>query len=323
MAKRYLNAYLTSDTNHACHTLPLCCEQVTCSIDNIKLTGNVQRRVTEYCSTSDTLRYLQNKGVVPEDLLHKINWLPIGVFLRHRPLAFRVWMAKHSYGFASTGTNMVKWGLDSEDSCPCCGSPGESLSHLYECPDPRMVTTRTSGIESFRTWMVSSSTNPDVVVAFVGLFLEPSRNFGSFPTMLNNPAALEQDRLGRWNTLIGRLSRKWEMQHSAYLTSLGLSRSSSAWAAGMVEHLLLIGHRCWTTRNNILHADAFGSLNLHSVRALDEEISSYYALGTHDMSPIDHHLILQRELPDLLKLPTVQKRLWLQSIRIARDLHEF
>lgn len=318
LAKGYLLQQLSLHPETHRTTTPLFGEPASCFLEGDKLTGDVQQRVITHCTQADTLQYLVTKGVLSREIVPCVNWSAIGNHLRHQPYSYRLWVTKHSHDLAATGRNMVKWGLGQNAACPCCGCPDETLPHLYVCQHASMVQSRSTALEALRLWMVSTDTNPDILHCFLSVLGGSTRLFGSHVSPLTRSASLEQDSIGYWNTLLGRLSQTWERLQQAHLLSLGKRDRSSNWSVGMVDRILDIGRRCWDTRNGILHESTVGSLNLHESRDLDLEIANQLSIGLHDLMAEDHYLITQRTLPDLLKLPSTHKRIWLHSVNTGR-----
>lgn len=301
------------------HREPLWGEKVTCSLSNgIKLTGHIQSRVATWCAQQDTQRYLVEKEVIPVHLADKINWTGIGNYLRSQTIPYRLWASKHSFHFAATGRNMTRWGLSTVADCPCCGTPDESLFHLYECTDPRMMATRTAAINDFRVWMTSVTTHPDIITCFCSS-LSLNSTMSAHASVAISAAATSQDSLGKWNTLVGRLSITWAALQDEYYQSVQCPKAILSWSNGMVEHLLTIGYKCWSTRNNILHDQTLGGLSLHEARQLNEDINQQFDSGTQHLRPCDLHLMTRRNRQQILSLPAAHKRVWLQSIILARE----
>lgn len=318
MAKQYLLQLLIEKPPAPPSSPKFVGEGPSCFLRDIKLTGNIQHRIASYCAEEAVKDYLITKGLLSHDTVHIVNWAAIGHYLRHQSVPFRLWATKHSFKFAATGQNLVRWGLSQFDSCPCCGHSPEIMLHLYQCTAEGMVANKTERLEAFTSWMESANTHPEILRIFMRV-LSSDISFTSVATLETAIAARQQDALGVWNTWVGRLSISWEQLQDTYYRSISSSKTSRVWAAGMTEHILLIGHGLWVTRNRVLHDKTLGGITIHQSTELNNEISNQYALGLADLHPRDHHLITKRDLPSILKLPTAHKRLWYQSLLIARD----
>lgn len=317
LAKEFLCSLLRTP-HTSTHRQSLVGEGPRCFLNDRKLVGNIQQGVAEYCSRFHTMEYLVNKGTLTWPSSQDVNWDAIGGHLCHQSVPYRLWATKHSFKFSATGRNMKRWGMRSEDSCPCCGQADESETHLYECTSPAMLEARCQAITQFQIWMRSANTHPDIVQCFIQA-LSLSSSFQSWATPAILSAASNQDVLGSWNTWVGRVSREWESIQERHYICIGSQRLASLWSMGMVEHILAIGHRLWKTRNDALHNPQFAGLTSHEVSSLNTALTEEFSLGLMDLHQSDHHLITRRTLPTLLGLPITHRRLWLESIQLARQ----
>lgn len=320
LAKKYLLSLVAANNPHLNPQKPLVGEGPRCYIQGVKLVGNISQRVSKHCSQQLTQSYLCFKGILSPTSFLEVNWNAIGRHLSSQSTPYRLWATKHSYKFAATGGNMVKWGLGHDTACPCCGQISETVEHLYECPSTMMRDCLTESISKFQEWMVTMKTHPDVVAYFTNLV--PPTVPNQLPVVRDSiisAASAKQATLGPWNTWAGRLSRSWELIQEDYYAQIGSSRRSSTWAAGMVGQILDIGFHLWSTRNNVLHDKKLGGISLHDTHVLHNSIEHHFSLGIASLHTRDQHLITKRSLQELLRLPATQKRIWLQSIQIARE----
>ena len=65
--------------------------------------------------------------------------------------------------------------------------------------------------------------------------------------------AAEQDRLGFRGFIEGRLFQQFERRQRRHYLRINSKRSSTKWAANLVDQIFRFTHRQWTYRNNFIH----------------------------------------------------------------------
>lgn len=100
-------------------------------------------------------------------------------------------------------------------------------------------------------------------------------------------AATEQDTIGWYHFIKGKVAKAWEQtQHSYYMTK-GLSKSGRSWAAGLVTQLYTLVHNQWLYRNGVLHETDAQGLRIKEGEALENSINTQFELGIDGLDPLD------------------------------------
>jgi len=145
-----------------------------------------------------------------------VDFEMVGRAIRGLPKAQQRWVAKSVAGFLPYGTNMKRWKLRQEDSCPQCQQQAESKAHLTQFQAMEAIQNWTTAIEQLEQWLISAHTAPDIQHKI----LDGLRTWQKGENTENTPrtfeAAKEQNTLG-WNLAMeGCLSKKWQAQQEAY-----------------------------------------------------------------------------------------------------------
>lgn len=207
--------------------------------------------------------------------------------------------------------------------CPCCGLTPETAIHLLTCPAPTIRDARLQSLTRFFDWLRDWETHSAVITAIQAL----CQDSPCCPlSILNSPdpdlpyAFAQQLSFGTSNFWHGRHTRLWECIQSAHYHSVSSHRSGRAWAAGLVRHILEVSHSVWLARNDIVHARHLRGTNIVDSSQLTAAITEQFSLGSSSLLAADKHLLDSRPIATILALPADQKRLWLASLTLAREL---
>jgi hypothetical protein len=103
------------------------------------------------------LSWHASHGRFPAYYAWRVDWEVCHAALKHLPLGKRRWVTKHTSGFCSVGTKMVKWKEQPMPDCPCCGQI-ENTRHVWLCPEPAVFFVWYLLMSSFSDWLTSLHT---------------------------------------------------------------------------------------------------------------------------------------------------------------------
>ena len=188
-----------------------------------------------------------------------------------------------------------------------------------------MVANYVKSLDQLEAWLLKSDTLPDIAEFF--MFSLRNRTFppnpNAMPPLATNSvdrAIWEQTQIGWDNLLRGRISTRWRFIQAQHYQSEQSRRSPDRWAADIIYRLLQISHSLWTTRNNIVHERDQQGLLLQEGISLNDSITEEYSSGWESLLPEDQHLIKERTLDRILRMPPPDKYTWLGAIRLAKNL---
>ena len=171
--------------------------------------------------------------------------------------------------------------------------------------------------------MDSVQTHPSLQTGILKHLAEwrSNRAFSPLSSILSpdvKAALLEQDSIGWWNFLLGRVSSKFATVQQAYYLSGQSKRGGRTWLSALMRETIDISFDMWEHRNNILHNTmtprAQAELALLHQRVLDE-----YAKGTSTLLPQDHHWLGDKD--DSLSMDLERTKTWLFTVSVARQAY--
>ena len=253
---------------------------------------------------------------------NQIDWTAIDNASKHFAPLYQLWVAKHVSGFFGVGHMMRNWKFWDHSRCPCCDHEDETKLHLLTCPHPDCAFTWSESLAGFREWLIEVDTDPSIQDCLLRTLAtrDPHQSFTAFSDESSFDAAQEQDAIGWVFATEGKVSNAWRKTQNKYYKTIGSSRCSWKWAAGLVTNLLHLTHAQWIHRCNVLHARDAEGLKIKEAKELADSIRAQFALGLDGLLTRDHHYI-NRGLDQVEALPADNKKAWLRGILIARDLY--
>jgi len=172
--------------------------------------------------------------------------------------------------------------------CPICLQHDETISHVLTCSHPSCQTIWIEQVESLCLWMIQVDTAPDIISCFIPTLLHlGSLSFSSHASAFCHQAALEQDSIGFFGCMVGRLSSSWNSIQASYYSSQCSQRSAMLWAVCFCHQLLQFTHHIWCTRNDQVQV---AHQRLAS-QALQHDILAQFQLGAIYLLPADQFYI--------------------------------
>lgn len=268
--------------------------------------------------------YLVSKNAVTGASFHQINWDAIENAFSLMSDPFRLWAVKFVSGFSGTATRMHQWKLWPSPLCPCCGLVPETTAHLLDCVAPSIARARISGIHRIFQWLTTWETHPLLASSMRAFLQQDPCPIAPEPLDQSSSNVLlafaQQLSLGYVNFWFGRHTTLWEMIQASHYQAIGHRRSGRAWASGFIRISLDVCHEIWMARNDVVHSRTLRGLDVMEARHLEASIRDQFTLGPFNLLSRDLHLVQAHPLDAILSLPADQKRIWLTSIRLAREL---
>jgi hypothetical protein len=273
----------------------------------------------------DTMPYWQAKHGLSDANIHEhINWEALRRAMKRIPLGTRRWLIKHATGHCAVGRMELKRKHQDHSQCPRCHEDDENSLHVLTCSDPRACAHWQSLLHKLSIWMQTHYTSPDIHAGIIKLLTHwhdtgqplPSWQFSS----TTSPAFMEQQDIGVYNFLLGRISSRITALQHIYLRELVDTRQNgTSWTAGLIVQLYDLSFAMWQHRNNILHSPEHPRQLL--VRdAILSEVTAQLELGNDNLLACDHHLTLI-SMAQLKARTDSQLRLWLETVQLARQAY--
>ena len=176
-------------------------------------------------------------------------------------------------------------------------------------------------LEKLKTWMNSTHTSPSIHDAILNRLKAWHDNVPPAPfNFMGRPnlraAILAQDDIGWHPFLLGMVSTKLADVQSTYYLQRKRRNTGLRWLVALIKKLWDISWDMWQQRNDINH-NTMTPRKILEMEDLHAEVHAQFERGTEGMLPSDHHWMQDKN--KILTLPMDRLKLWLQSVRLARN----
>jgi len=166
------------------------------------------------------------------------------------PPTFQMCLSKFASSHSAVATTMFHWKRWDTATCPLCQSLEETMAHVLLCPHTSSRETWTQQITQLQQWLTQS----DIALVIQQCLLctltyYQSQPFWSCAPGLCCPVAHDQDHIGFWGFMVGRLTSKWMDIQGIYYSSTSSPRSASLWMVRLCRQIFLMTHAMWLSRN--------------------------------------------------------------------------
>ena len=129
----------------------------------------------------------------------------------------------------------------------------------------------------------------------------------------------EQDSIGWYQFLMGRLSKSFAKAQSSHFKHLKQSKSGTSWVRSLIVQILELPWKMWDHRNQILHDPNHPSKLEHQLDVAIH-IQEQFDLGDSTLWQQDKHMLHRYSPEHLGKLPLHLRESWLSQVQQARQL---
>jgi hypothetical protein len=203
-------------------------------------------------------------------------------------------------------------------NAPRCGL-SESSRHVVECKGTGTDLTFSLALKKLATALTTMATAPHLSSAII-LRLQQWRKHGdrklpkfrNFDQWGTQHVVCEQDRIGWYQFLLGRIARNWSDAQQCFIDSLQKRDTGRRWAISLIQKALDIAWDMWQQRNDI------NNNNLHPRRAeallaIQREVKQLYRKGRSRLLPHDGVVFAKSE-STLAAGSDLQMLQWISSV---------
>jgi hypothetical protein len=130
-------------------------------------------------------------------------------------------------------------------------------------------------------------------------------------------AVTEQDAIGWYNFLLGRLSKKWSDTQARYLESIQSRSSGRRWTIAILEKVWDISWDMWEHRNGIAH-DPLHHRRLAQLHEMQRQVKEIFEEGREGLLPRDKRLF-SKGVERLTDGSETDMQQWITSVLLARE----
>jgi len=284
-----------------------------------KITSDPAPMVTDLLGRREALRYWSHKRQLNALSFELVNWAALETTADSFPPTLQMWLSKFASGHSAVAVTMHRWKRWSTPLCPLCQSSEETTAHVLYCPHNSSRETWRQQLTHLQTWFDQSDTAPSIQRCFIQtLSNAPNSSFHTSADALCHAAAQDQDNIGLFGFLVGRIALKWTAIQALHYTEIDSPRSAVLWTSRLCRQLILLSHAMWLSRNHQVCL-AQHQQELTSTR---EAIHIQFQQGTTNLLPVDHFYITPGpdgfSLQQVLDLPIDDQLLWLHAVSNAR-----
>jgi len=284
-----------------------------------KLVSDPRLPVLDSLGAAQAMIYWEQKGQLSLQSFPLVQWETLHTAISAYPPTFQMWLSKFASGHSAVGVTMFRWKKWDSPVCPVCMQHDETISHVLTCPHPSRRVVWIAQVEQLRQWMLQAETAPEIISCLIPTLLnQGTSSFSSHANALCHLAALDQDAIGFFGCMVGRLSLSWNPIQALYYASRCSQRSAKLWAVRLCRQLLQLTHFLWCTRNDqvlmarqrlasqVLQHDIIEQFQFGSLHLLLADLF-YVTPGPHGFSQ-----------DQVLALSSDDQLIWLQAVRNAR-----
>ena len=271
--------------------------------------------------------HLRNEPITDtewDDMWQMTSWKPHGKAFRTLPMGKQRWITKHATGFCGVGRVLLRNQWQDHSECPRCGQDNEDTIHVLRCPQARANTQWNTCMETFSAWMDSNHTNLELS-RWIKLRLGQWRRGATLTPVLSNPhvrrAIRDQDRLGWWQFLLGRIPKSMVDAQAHHLQRSRPVRRIEPWSKGLILQVWEISFAMWSHRNVELHGETLTPQQASQLDSLRQSIRDEFTKGPDTLLPRDRWFLLEEQKDWALKQTLPQSRRWLETVQLSRHAH--
>ena len=247
-----------------------------------------------------------------------IDWQAHGRAFRGIPLGKQRWLTKHASGHCGVGRMLLRWKWQCHSECPRCGLEDESTPHILLCADVGARAHWRAGVHSLNTWMQTANTCP-TLTKWILIRLDEWRTEATTrqpvtATPAVEKAIREQDEIGWWGFLLGRVSASFS---SAQADHFRLSRSrkkASAWTPKLLRQIWELTFSMWEHRNNALHGTVLTHAKVAQLKQLRQKVHDEFAIGKDTLLVPDQWQLEDSNRDFALSLSILKTQQWLTFV---------
>ena len=259
-----------------------------------------------------------------DELWALTDWRTQGRAFRSLPLGKQRWLTKHASGHCGVGRMLLRWQWQTHSDCPRCGQPDESTPHLLQCRAPSAVGQWNQCLATLTSWLDEHHTSRELSRWIEIRLNEWRTNTPRRPVSSNMwvvQAIRDQDRIGWWPFLLGRIAKSMTVAQTKHLLLVKPQNRPDSWNKGLLLQLWDLSFEMWEHRNKALHGIALTPTQLQELDSLRLLVKAEFTKGPITLLK-DHKWMLTDDAKDWALSNSIQRtQKWLDTIRLSRKAY--
>ena len=297
-------------------------ETVIIRVRGIKVLGAIGPPLRNEVSRLNMRRFLASKGRLSLQGFDEVDWDAMEVKMASTPDQHRIWITKHVSGFCGTNHMLNKRSSSNSTICPCCKDPDiiENTLHQLHCKDLQRVELWENSVKSLKKWLTFKQTSPLLLIGIIRYV--SGKGVDTYSCVENNThdlriLSVSQDMIGWNNFMEGKISKRFQMIQQQHYTDIDSKFSSHKWSSDLISRLLLMIHKQWIQRNNVVHKRRKDGLKHKEGIKVKRKIEALCAEGENMLEPEDQYL-MDAPLECIQEWDGIKKKIWIRSVEAAK-----
>ena len=260
-----------------------------------------------------------------DDLWNMIDWKAHGRAFRDIPLGKKRWLTKHASGHCGVGRMLQRWKWQSHSECPRCGQDDESTPHILRCPDIGARAHWRACLHHLTHWMQTNNTCPTltkwIVIRLNEWRTEATTRKPVDATPAVNQAIRDQDRIGWWSFLLGRLPKSFTLAQEQHFQLTRSRKKATAWTPKLLQQIWDLTFSMWEHRNNALHGTVLTQAKSEELQRLRQKVQDEFSIGKDTLLVPDQWRLKESNREFALSLSILKTQQWLTSVDLSRQAY--
>lgn len=266
------------------------------------------------------MEYWAKKSQLHREAIREIDWDLCGAAFRKLTIPQQRRVTKHASGHFACGRMMKLWQFQDHEECPRCPEPREDAQHVLSCPAPSTNLVWERSMTKLQLWMESATTMPELQVALITRLRQwkgLTRHNPTWTTLHGLRHAVgNQDAIGWYNFLMGRISIEWKAVQQRYYDWLGKRNTGRKWAVALIQKIFEVSWDMWDHRNDV-RLNTLTPAKARRILVLNSLVLDEYARGSTGMIARDQHWLAKPQAT-ILAYDFERKEQWVESVQLAR-----
>jgi hypothetical protein len=170
-------------------------------------------------------------------------------------------------------------------------------------------------------WMKKNYTSPELarwIVIRLNAWRTGSHIIQVYSQPIVNKAIKDQDKIGWWQFLLGRVSKSMTTAQAQYLKIHKPQRKSESWIKGLLTQTWEISFAMWEHRNHALHGDALTPTQELELEALRQQVIEEFTKGATTVQSNLRWMLNQDHKEWAMTQSIPKTKRWLETITLSR-----
>jgi len=175
-----------------------------------EITSDPHLVVLDHLGQWEALWYWSHKQQLNAQSFGMVHWETLEKTIWSFPPTFQMWLSKFASGHLAVASMMHYWKCWETATCPLCQSLEETMAHILLCPHPSCRETWAQQITQLQHWLTQSDMALDIQHCLLStLTHQHHQHFQTHTSALCSLVASDQDCIGFFGFMVGRLASKW------------------------------------------------------------------------------------------------------------------